>query len=147
MAMVNISQKPKIYREAIAKGEIILMPATVQRIQAGQIEKGDPIQTAKIAGVMGAKQTPSVIPLCHPIPITGVSVQIHVRDSSTLEVETVVKSQAQTGVEMEALVATTLALLTIWDMTKQYEKDSQGQYPNTAIQNIRVIMKQKRSPD
>jgi len=141
--MVDITAKPEIYRLATANGQIRLREKTVQLIKRGDIEKGDPLSTARIAGVLAAKKTSSLIPLCHPIPLTDIDVDVRIIDDSTVEVETTVKTKAQTGVEMEALVATATALLTIWDMTKKYEKDSEGQYPYTAIQSIRVIRKVK----
>lgn len=144
MSMVDITAKPEAYREATAVGRIRLRPGTINLIRKGLVEKGDPIYTAKVAGVLAAKNTPSLIPLCHPIPITNVDINVKIIDDSTLEVEATVKSRAQTGVEMEALVAASVALLTIWDMVKKYEKDSEGQYPYTFIQDIRVVRKVKR---
>lgn len=144
MSMVDITSKLDAYREAIAEGRIKLKAETVRLIKKGLIEKGNPLHTAKIAGILAAKNTPALIPLCHPIPITNVKIEARIVDENTIEVESTVKAKAQTGVEMEALVATTIALLTIWDMVKQYEKDANGQYPYTAIQNIRVIRKVKR---
>ncbi|MEM1586571.1 MAG: cyclic pyranopterin monophosphate synthase MoaC [Candidatus Bathyarchaeia archaeon] len=143
MSMIDITTKPEIYREATARGQIKLRPETVRLIREGSVEKGDPIYTAKIAGILAAKNTSALIPLCHPIPITDVDINVKIVDESTLEVEATVKSRAQTGVEMEALVATSTALLTIWDMVKKYEKDPEGQYLYTSIQNIRVIKKVK----
>lgn len=143
MSMVDITAKPEVYREASAEGTIKLKPETVKLIKEGKIEKGDPLQTAKIAGILAAKNTCSLIPLCHPLPLTDVKLAVEVVDRSTVKAEATVKTQAQTGVEMEALVATAVALLTIWDMTKMYEKDEKGQYPTTAIQDIRVTRKVK----
>ena len=141
--MVDITGKLESYREATAKGWIKLRAETVKRIKEGRIEKGDPIYAARIAGILAAKNTSNLIPLCHPIPLTNVKVDIKISGSDTIEVESTIKTKAQTGVEMEALTATAIALLTIWDMTKQYEKDSKGQYPVTAIRNIRVTRKIK----
>ena len=143
MSMVDITGKLESYREATAKGRIKLRAETVKRIEEGRIEKGDPVYAARIAGILAAKNTSNIIPLCHPIPITNVKVDIRISASDIVEVESTVKTKAQTGVEMEALVATAVALLTIWDMTKQYEKDSEGQYPHTLIRDIRVIRKVK----
>ena len=143
MSMVDITGKPESYREATAKGRIKLRAETVKRIEEGRIEKGDPVYAARIAGILAAKNTSNIIPLCHPIPITNVKVDIRISASDIVEVESTVKTKAQTGVEMEALVATAVALLTIWDMTKQYEKDSEGQYPHTLIRDIQVIRKVK----
>ncbi len=143
MSMVNVTAKPEVYREAKAKGAIKLKPETVRLIREGKIEKGDPFQVAKVAGILAAKNTSSLIPLCHPLPLTSVEVALDVPDDSTVEVETTVKTRAQTGVEMEALVAAVVSLLTVWDMTKQYEKDRSGQYPYTTIQDIHVVKKIK----
>jgi cyclic pyranopterin phosphate synthase len=143
MAMVDISDKPKVFREATATGTIKLKPETIRLINKGKIAKGDPLYTAKIAGILAAKKTSTLIPFCHPLPLTNVEVEIKVLDKSTVQVASTVKTKAQTGVEMEALVATAVSLLTIWDMVKQYEKDAEGQYPSTVIENIRVVKKIK----
>jgi len=143
MAMVDITGKPKAYREATATGRIRLKPETINLIRDGKVEKGDPIYTAKIAGTLAAKETSILIPFCHPLPLTNVRVDIEIIDNSTVQVSSTVKTEAQTGVEMEALVATAISLLTIWDMVKQYEKDAEGQYPSTVIENIHVVRKVK----
>jgi cyclic pyranopterin phosphate synthase len=143
MAMIDVSGKDEILREATASGTIHLKPETIKRIQEGTTVKGDPLFTAKISGILAAKKTSELIPLCHPLPLTNVEVYPKVLNETTIEVLATVKTCAQTGVEMEALSAVSMALLTIWDMTKQYEKDSDGQYPTTAIQNICVIRKYK----
>ncbi len=145
MTMVDVSGKPEILREATAKGTIKLKAETIGLIREGKIAKGDPLYTAKIAGILAAKQTSALIPLCHPLPLTSVEVDARLTDSSSVEVTAVVKTRAQTGVEMEALTAVSVALLTVWDMTKQYEKDASGQYPSTAIENIHVVKKLKRA--
>ncbi|MBS7653856.1 cyclic pyranopterin monophosphate synthase MoaC [Candidatus Bathyarchaeota archaeon] len=141
--MVDVTPKPEIHREATAKGQIRLTSETVRLIRERRVEKGDPFYTAKIAGILAAKNTSMLIPLCHPIPLTNVNIEVKIVDENTVEVESTVKAKAKTGVEMEALVATATALLTIWDMVKKYEKDAEGQYPITLIQNIRVIKKVK----
>lgn len=143
MSMVDITEKPHAFREAMAKGTIRLKPETIRFIREGKIEKGDPFYVAKIAGILAAKKTSNLIPLCHPLPITNVKIDWKVVGSSKVEVEATVRTKAQTGVEMEALAATTIALLTVWDMTKQYEKDNLGNYPYTAIQEICVVRKVK----
>lgn len=143
MAMVDITSKPEVYREATARGTIKLRPETIKLIKEGRIEKGDPFETAKIAGILAAKNTSELIPLCHPLPITNVKIEIKIEGDDLVNVTTTVKTKAQTGVEMEALVGTAIALLTIWDMTKAYEKDSEGQYPFTAIKEIKVLRKLK----
>jgi cyclic pyranopterin phosphate synthase len=143
--MVDVSGKPEIQREATAKGTIKLKAETIGLIREGKIAKGDPLYTAKIAGILAAKKTSELVPLCHPLPLTSVEVDAKVLDGSSVEVTAVVKTRAQTGVEMEALTAVSVALLTVWDMTKQYEKDAEGQYPSTAIENIHVVKKLKRA--
>jgi cyclic pyranopterin phosphate synthase len=144
MVMVDVSGKAQILREAIAKGTIRLKPETLCLIKQGKIAKGDPLYTAKIAGVLAAKKTSELLPLCHPLPLTNVKIETAFLDESTVEIKAVVKTKAQTGVEMEALTAASVALLTVWDMTKQYEKDSRGQYPSTVIGDLRVVEKLKR---
>src|SRR5512136_553941 len=121
--MVDVSGKAEIYREAIAEGSIKLKPETIKLIIEGKIAKGDPLYTAKIAGILAAKKTSELVPLCHPLPLTNVEVEAKVSSTETVEAKAVVKTRAQTGVEMEALTAVSVALLTVWDMTKQYEKD------------------------
>jgi cyclic pyranopterin phosphate synthase len=143
MAMVDVSGKPEVFREATAAGTIKLKAETVQLIKEGKIAKGNPLYTAKIAGILAAKNTSTIIPLCHPLPLTNVEIQAEILGKSEVQVTSTVKTKAQTGVEMEALMAASVALLTIWDMVKQYEKDSQGQYPQTMIENVRVMRKIK----
>jgi cyclic pyranopterin phosphate synthase len=141
--MIDVTEKPEIYREAKAKGAIKLKHKTIRLIREGKVEKGDPFNVAKVAGILSAKNTSFLIPLCHHLPLTSVEVDLQIVEDSKVEVETTVKTRAQTGVEMEALVAAAVALLTIWDMTKQYEKDKHGQYPHTVVQDIRVVRKTK----
>jgi len=143
MTMIDISDKPEILREATASGTIRLKPATIQLINKGKIAKGDPLYTCKIAAILAAKRTSSLIPLCHPIPIAKVEVKTDIVDESNVQVTATVRTMAQTGVEMEALTATAFGLLTIWDMVKQYEKDAKGQYPTTTIEDIHVVKKMK----
>jgi cyclic pyranopterin phosphate synthase len=144
MSMVDITAKPEVHRQATAKGQIKLRPETIRRIKQGKIEKGEPFTIAKTAGILAAKNTSSLIPLCHPLPLTSVNVNLRILNASAVEAEAVVKTRAQTGVEMEALAAVTVALLTVWDMTKQYEKDAKGQYPDTTIEDIHMVQKIKR---
>jgi cyclic pyranopterin phosphate synthase len=145
MAMVDVSEKAEIFREATATGTIKLKTETIDLIKTGKIAKGDPLYTAKIAGVLAAKKTSDLIPLCHPLPLTNVEVDAKIADKANVSVTATVKTKAQTGVEMEALTAVSVALLTVWDMTKQYEKDSAGQYPSTTIENIHVVRKFKQA--
>ncbi|MDR2203984.1 MAG: cyclic pyranopterin monophosphate synthase MoaC [Nitrososphaerota archaeon] len=144
MTMIDVSEKTNVLREATASGTIQLKPQTVKLVQEEKIAKGNPIYTAKIAAILATKKTSDLIPLCHPLPLTNAEIYIKVLNETTIKVVATVKTRAQTGVEMEALTAVTVALLTIWDMTKQYEKDQDGQYPSTIIQNIQVIRKYKQ---
>jgi len=140
--MVDVTSKADVYREAEAEGFIKLRPETLKRIREGGVEKGDVFSATSIAAIMAAKKTSELLPLCHPIPLTNVSVYIDLEDEG-VRVRTSVKSVGKTGVEMEALVATAVALLNIWDMVKKYEKDENGQYPYTEITSIRVRSKIK----
>jgi len=143
MSMVDVSKKPEVFREATAKGVIRLKVETVRLIKEGKVEKGDVFSLAKVTGILAAKKTSELVPLCHPLPLSNVDVKIETVDESRVTVEATVKAFAKTGVEMEALVAVSAALLTVWDMTKQYEKDSEGQYPTTAISDVKVLRKVK----
>lgn len=145
MGMVDVSEKPEIFREAAARGTIRLKDETVRLIREGKIEKGDVFALAKVAGVLAAKRTSELIPLCHPLALSSVHVNVEVVDESRVAAEATVRAFAKTGVEMEALAAASTALLTVWDMTKQYEKDREGQYPTTVINDIMVLRKVKGS--
>jgi len=140
--MVDITNKENSVRIATAVGRIRLRKETIKRILEGKIEKGDVFLTSKLVGIIGTKKTSELLPFCHPIPITNVSVDIKPYDSG-LEVWVTVKSVGKTGVEMEALTGVAIALLNIWDMVKKYEKDEEGQYPFTVIEEIRVVKKEK----
>jgi len=140
--MVDVTEKPWVYREATARGVIKLRRETVKAIAEGRVEKGDVLSTAQLAAVMAAKRAPELIPLCHPIPITGVDVGFKLGEDC-VEVEARVRAVASTGVEMEALAAVSAALLAVWDMVKKMEKDERGQYPDTEISSIRVESKVK----
>lgn len=119
--MVDVSAKPDTMREAVAEGMISMAPEVIAAIRAGDIKKGDVLGTARIAGIMAAKQTSSLIPLCHPLPISSVSVDFDYAESG-VRVETRVRTSGKTGVEMEALTAASVALLTIYDMAKALDK-------------------------
>lgn len=140
--MVDISSKEEVSRRAIAYGEIQLKPETIEAIKNKQIIKGSVLETARIASIMAIKNTSSVIPMCHQIPITGIDVQFDL-DHDTVKVTVDVMTVGKTGVEMEALHGVSVALLTIWDMVKSAEKDETGNYPFTAIKNISVLEKIK----
>jgi len=143
--MVDITLKETVYRESTARGCIRLKRSTIERIRNKSIEKGDVTEVTKIVAIQGAKKAWELLPLCHPIKITHVDVTVDVEDDR-LCVEVTVKAHEKTGVEMEALTAVALALLNVWDMVKKYEKDPRGQYPDTYIENIRVLSKVKLVP-
>lgn len=142
--MIDITKKDIVYREAIAYGRIKLRKETIKLIKENKIEKGDPFQVATIAGILAAKKTPTLLPMCHPIEITNVSVECSIEDEEHIGCKARVKAIARTGVEMEALTAVSMALLNIWDMVKKYEKDEEGLYPYTRIENIVVENKIKK---
>ncbi|MFQ5887667.1 MAG: cyclic pyranopterin monophosphate synthase MoaC [Candidatus Hydrothermarchaeales archaeon] len=144
--MVNISDKKDVLRIAKAKGRIKLKESTIQLIQEGKVEKGNVLTTAQVAATQAVKSTPNIIPMCHPIPITGVNVDFDFIDDE-IEVGVEVESFGKTGVEMEAITGVSVALLTIWDMVKAVEKDKKGQYPVTRIRDIRVTEKIKGEGD
>jgi len=119
--MVDVGAKPVTAREAVALGAITMSAEALRLIRRGEVAKGDPLQAARLAGIMAAKQTSSLIPLCHPLPITHVSVELTpARRGYTIEAR--VRTSAQTGVEMEALTAVSVAALTIYDMVKAVDK-------------------------
>jgi cyclic pyranopterin phosphate synthase len=140
--MVDISAKNDVIREAAAAGKIFLKPETMKAIREGTVVKGNVLSTARVAATLSVKNTPSLIPMCHSIPISAITVDFFEGDGF-IESTVRVKSTGKTGVEMEALVGVSIALLTVWDMVKSAEKDADGQYPVTCIQDIRVIEKCK----
>lgn len=142
MGMVDITSKPVIRRQAVAAGKIFLSEHTMGEIRAGRIKKGDPLLVAEVAAMNAAKQTHLLIPHCHQIPLDTVSLDFEVSQDG-VEARCLVRAQARTGVEMEALVGVTIALNTLWDMVKYLEKDPDGQYPGTRMADIRVIEKVK----
>ena len=143
IGMIDITDKPFVQRKAEAEGIIKLDPSTINLIKNRRIEKGDVINTAKIAAIQAVKKTPDILPLCHPIKITSMNFS-HIIEFDKLIISVTVKGLEQTGVEMEALTGVAAGLLTVWDMTKQYEKDETGNYPNTAINSIQVKYKIKQ---
>jgi cyclic pyranopterin monophosphate synthase len=120
--MVDVGDKPVTTREALARGEITMSAPALRQIRSGKIKKGDPLQTARLAGIMAAKQTSALIPLCHPLPLTHVSVEL-TPTRQGYRIEARVRTSAQTGVEMEALTAVSVAALTIYDMVKAVDKE------------------------
>ena len=140
--MVDVSGKEVVYRTATASGKIKLKKTTIKAIKEAGIKKGDPLTVGEVAAILAVKKTPELIPLCHNIPIGKVDVEYRLTDDA-VEAFCSVVTNAQTGVEMEALTGVTVALLNIWDMTKYLEKDEDGQYPDTAIIDIHVVEKRK----
>lgn len=120
--MVDVSEKNITFRVATARGRVDMQPETLERIRAGQIAKGDVLAVAQVAGIMAAKQTFSLIPMCHPLPITGADIRFELAPPGTILIEATVKVSGKTGVEMEALTAVSVAGLTIYDMCKAIDK-------------------------
>jgi cyclic pyranopterin monophosphate synthase len=140
--MVDVGDKPILNRTATAKGSIYLKRLTIELIKENKVKKGDVLITAQIAAINAVKNTHHLIPLCHSLKITGIDVEFKINENK-IETKIFVKSTGKTGVEMEALVGTSTALLTIWDMVKSIEKDDLGQYPHTKISDIIVSKKEK----
>jgi cyclic pyranopterin phosphate synthase len=133
--MVDISDKSDTERVAIAKGAVVMRPATLALIEAGSMKKGDVLATAQVAGVMAAKRTAELIPLCHPLPLNQVAIDFQFdQDLPGIEITATVKTFGKTGVEMEALTAVSVAALTVYDMAKSAEKTMR-------IENIRLVEK------
>jgi cyclic pyranopterin phosphate synthase len=142
MGMIDISGKQILLREAVASGKIILSLETIKKVRENQIKKGNPLLVAEVAALKAAKETSLLIPYCHQIPLNTVELSFSI-GKDFIEVNCLVKAEAMTGVEMEALVGASMALTTIWDMVKYLEKDEDGQYPSTRISDIRVLKKIK----
>lgn len=121
--MIDVSEKPVTLREARARAIVRMNKATLSAIKEGKIEKGDVISVAKIAGITGAKNTPNLLPLCHPIPLTSVNIDIFFDSEDTLRIESTVRAEGKTGVEMEALVAVASSALTVYDMCKRIDRE------------------------
>jgi cyclic pyranopterin phosphate synthase len=133
--MVDVTEKPDTVREAVAKGAVRMQASTFQLIKQGGTAKGDVLSVAQLAGIMAAKRTPDLIPLCHPILIGNIRVEFSPDEAnSAIEITTTVESSGKTGVEMEALTATAVAALTIYDMCKAADRSMK-------IENIRLIRK------
>ena len=141
--MVDVGAKPDSARRAVARGTIRLRQSTVAAIEADEIEKGDVLTTARLGAIRAVKHTWETIPLCHGIPITNVETEFTL-DDDHVTLTVAVETTGKTGCEMEALQGVTTGLNTVWDMTKAAEKDSDGQYPDTEIEGVRVLEKEKR---
>ena len=140
--MVEVGNKAVLKRTATANGKINLQMVTIDLIKREEIKKGNVLNTAQIAAILAVKSTYNLIPLCHPLKITGIDVDFDVGEDF-IEIEVTVRSTGKTGVEMEALTGVSVGLLTIWDMVKSVEKDENGQYPSTRISDIVVSEKIK----
>ena len=133
--MVDVGRKPDTERVAVARGEVLMRPETLRLIAEGSLPKGDVLTTAQLAGILAAKQTPNLIPLCHPLLLTKVDVAFEIdEEASRIEITATVRTRGKTGVEMEALTAVSVAALTIYDMAKAVEKSMR-------IHDIRLVRK------
>ncbi|MCI4372726.1 MAG: cyclic pyranopterin monophosphate synthase MoaC [Thermoplasmata archaeon] len=141
-AQKDVGGKPAVARRAIATGVLSLSPGTRRALRNHSVEKGDPIAAGELAGLLAMKRTPDLIPHCHTIALTGSRVEI-VPSGRGVRVTAEASTVGPTGVEMEALVGATVALLTVWDMVKYLEKDGRGLYPRTSLGPVRVTLKQK----
>lgn len=121
--MVDVTDKPVTSRIAVAQGQVTMAPDTLARIQEGKVAKGDVLAVAQIAGIQAAKRTSDWIPMCHPLPLTGVNLSFTDNGIDTLYIQAEVKTTGRTGVEMEALTAVSAAALTVYDMCKAIQKD------------------------
>lgn len=142
MRQKDVGLKPSIPRRAVATGTLLLSAATRRAVRARRVEKGDPIAAGELAGLMAMKRTPELIPYCHSVGLTASRVEIAV-SARGVRVLAEASTVGPTGVEMEALVGATIALLTVWDMVKYLEKDGRGLYPNTSLGPVRVTVKRK----
>jgi cyclic pyranopterin phosphate synthase len=140
--MVYIGGKPPVERRAVARGKILLRTQTLDAIRSKDVKKGDVIAAAQLAGIQAAKHCPDIVPLCHPVPLTLVEVSLAL-EKDGVRAGCEVRAHYRTGVEMEALCGVTGALLCVWDMVKYLEKDGSGNYPDAAISDIRVLIKEK----
>jgi cyclic pyranopterin phosphate synthase len=121
--MVDISEKEVTKREAVARSQVKMRPDTLARIREGRVTKGDVLAVAQVAGIMAAKKTWEMVPMCHPLPLTGVDIRFSFEGEDTLVVEAAVRTTGKTGVEMEALTAASVVGLTVYDMCKAMDKE------------------------
>lgn len=132
--MVDVSEKPETGRLAVARGAVEMAPATLALIREGRAGKGDVLGVARIAGIMAAKRTHELVPLCHPLPVTAVTVELSA-EGSRVEIEAQVRTTGRTGVEMEALTAVSVAALTVYDMVKAVDRTMR-------LTDIRLVLKE-----
>ena len=133
-AMVDVSAKPETARSATARARVVMETATLALILSGDAKKGDVFGVARLAGIMAAKRTADLIPLCHPLPISAVNVDLRAEGTNTVEIEATVRTTGRTGVEMEALTAASIAALTVYDMVKAVDRGMR-------IEGLRVVAK------
>ncbi|MBV0903436.1 cyclic pyranopterin monophosphate synthase MoaC [Haloarcula salina] len=138
--MVDVGDKDESQRRAVARGRIALTAETLAAIDADEVEKGDVLTTARIGAIQAVKHTWETIPMCHQIPITNVDAAFEVTEGA-VEATVAVETVGKTGCEMEALEGVTTGLNVVWDMVKASEKDDDGAYPKTAIEDVRVVEK------
>lgn len=140
--VVDISQKKDVKRSATATGLLQLSRESLAAISSGEVTKGDVIEASTIAAIQAVKETPRIIPHCHPIPLEGCKVDWEIL-SSGLRCEVTVTAHYKTGIEMEAVTGVCAGLLCALDMVKSFEKDGKGQYPNSKITDVRILQKKK----
>jgi len=138
-AMVDVSGKPLLHREAVAQGFLVASPATLDCLEAGDLPKGEALGVARIAGIMAAKRCSELIPLCHPLPLDHAAVEFERVGPDRIRIEARATTAARTGVEMEALAAVSIAALTLYDMTKAIEHSA-------TIEGIQLLSKHKEVP-
>ena len=143
--IIDIGSKKVVAREAVATGLIRLSPASLDLVLNGRSPKGDVREASTVAAIQAVKETPRMLPHCHPIPIEGCTVDWQLEDDS-LRCTVSVRTHWTTGVEMEALCGVNAGLLCAWDMLKSIEKDEDGQYPSAVIEGVRVLRKSKGAP-
>jgi len=134
-AMVDVAGKPETERFAVARGRVVMEPATLALIAEGRAGKGDVLGVARLAGIMAAKRTSDLIPLCHPLMLTKVAVDLTIAEPDAVEIEASVRVTGRTGVEMEALTAVTVAALTVYDMVKAVDRGMR-------IEDVRLVLKE-----
>ncbi|MBN8891991.1 MAG: molybdenum cofactor biosynthesis protein C [Rhodospirillales bacterium 70-18] len=132
--MVDVGAKPETDRAATARARVVMQPATLALIREGTAKKGDVLGTARLAGIMAAKRTAELIPLCHPLPITAVTVDLAPEGEDSVAITATVRTTGRTGVEMEALTAASVAALTVYDMVKAVDRGMR-------IEGLRVVAK------
>ena len=140
--IIDISEKKLVKRVATATGQLKLSKPSIDAINANEVKKGNVIEASTIAAIQAVKETPRIIPHCHPIPLEGCNVDWEISDT-VLHCTVTVTANYKTGIEMEAITGVCAGLLCALDMVKSYEKDNDGQYPNSEISQVKIISKYK----